>query len=106
MTGRGQHKTRLTATPAFHRLCQGFHQDCMFDVQTVDELAGYVLQHVAPTNHQDLAAFIDHLLDGTYTPAELKGFMNRSTRDISWRTGDGVVDMLNRIRARLEPSPR
>ena len=102
MPARGQHARRLSASAEFARLCEGFHQDCMIDAPSLDSLTEHVLRHISTKDSRPLKAFLDRILDGTYTAHELRGFMNRSTPNFAWRNARGVVEMLRNIRARLD----
>ena len=102
MPARGQHTHRLRASPEFAKLCQGFHQDRMINISTLDALANDVLRHISTKDIRPLKVFLDHLLDGTFAASELRGFMNRSTPNFSWHNSKGVVELLRHVRTRLD----
>lgn len=72
--------------------------DCL---NNFEQMAKEALEYVSPAEHAELLTFLDQVLDGDYTSAELKGLLNRSVTDIYFRHGDAVRHLLNLIRDRI-----
>ena len=81
----------------FNQMCLGFHQDT-FRRLTRDEAIKHALGFIDEKQARVVKQFLDKLLSGRYTAAEMKGVMNRSPAEIRFRNAKGCHSFLKRIR--------
>lgn len=91
--------------PGFHALTSGLHQDApVLSKGNMERLVasciGFVPNHLRP----DLQTFLSHQLK-TKTAAELKGILNRETRDVAF-SSKGAKSFFKVTLDKLTAKPR
>jgi hypothetical protein len=84
--------------PGFQQLCSGLHQDALFDVETMEQLAANALQFVGAAERAGLRAFLASLSGATN--AEVKGIYNRSAADIGF-SSEAAREFTDQVRRLL-----
>ena len=87
---------------AFYEFCLRLHQDS-FDVygREPEGLAAGPLQHMPKDQKVALRAFLDHLLNGNYSDAQLQEICRKGDADIGFR-GEELRYFLGLVRAAID----
>lgn len=82
-------------------LAGAFHQDLLLIADTPDGIANYAVGHLSPEEASEALAFLEKLLDGTYSRDEIKSVWNAMPVDVRIDDGAGVQALLEHVRIRL-----
>lgn len=77
------------------RLC---HQDIDLVFQTGEELVTSLARSLTPAQRAELGRYLAKILDGRFTPAELRGVWNRTNPDCGFRRGEGARHFFEALR--------
>lgn len=94
------------STPvSFLKVCRMFHQDVDKIYPSIEEMANYAVRIVPVADRTEVSQFIDHVLTGNYTNAELKALWRRSDADVYFREGEHVRLLLSFMKEKLASEP-
>jgi len=85
----------------FNQMCLGFHQDT-FRRLTRDEAIKHALGFIDEKQAEVVKRFLDKLLSGRYTAAEMKGVLRRSPAQVRFRNAKACHAFLKRIRELMD----
>lgn len=88
--------------PEFAAACALLHPDLMLDHATVEDAITWAFQASRPADKPAIRAFIDRLLQGPYSTAELKGVLNRALPDWFVIDAKGARALLEHMRRALD----
>jgi hypothetical protein len=84
----------------FNRMCVGFHQGTFR--MTLDEMIKHALGFLDENQARVVKQFLDKLLSGRYTAAEMKGVLRRSPAQVSFGNAKSCHAFLKRMRELME----
>jgi len=84
----------------FNQLCAGFHQDTFR--MAGDDRIKHALEFIDERQTRIVKQFLDKLLSGRYTAAEMKGVLRRSPAEIRFRNAKACHALLKRIRELMD----
>jgi hypothetical protein len=99
--------TDMLIPDVFKELCRLFHQDVMLIYPTPEEMVASALKqmHVLGQLNDErkvvLLQFLDELLSGRHTPAEIQEIWHQTTADINFPNGEDLLAFLQLIRGDL-----
>jgi hypothetical protein len=84
----------------FNQMCAGFHQDT--HLMTRDEAIRHALGFLDERQTTVVKQFLDKLLSGRYTAAEMKGVWRRSPAEVRFRDAKAIHAFLKRLREMMD----
>jgi hypothetical protein len=82
----------------FKDFCRHFHQDVMLIHSTPDEMIASALRSLNEQQKHVIRRFLDELLSGRYSSAEIKGIWRKTPADIYFPKAQGLLEFLRLMR--------
>ena len=82
----------------FKEFCRHFHQDVMLMHSTSEQMIAAAVRSMTEVQKHVVQQFLDELLSGRRTSAEIKGVWRRTPADISFARARDVVTFLQLVR--------
>jgi hypothetical protein len=89
---------KITIPDEFNDFCDHFNQDVMRIYSTPEQMIAAALTSLNEEQKHVLRLFLDELLSGRHTPAEIKGVWRRTPAALYFLKARGVVAFLQLVR--------